>query len=151
MLATTENRIPAMKKIAIDNVRQLEKHVLKAPQTKIATDHLFHAGVYARTIMIPAETVLTGALIEIATVLIVSGHAIVYVGDESKEINGFHVFAASAGRKQAFIAVTDVYLTMLFATDAKTVEEAENWFTDEAHLLFSRAPDAINNITITGD
>ena len=69
MLATTENRIPAMKKIAIDNVRQLEKHVLKAPQTKIATDHLFHAGVYARTIMIPAETVLTGALIEIATVL----------------------------------------------------------------------------------
>jgi hypothetical protein len=78
--------------------------------------------------------------------LIVHGHCIVYIGDQSKELHGYNVLAASAGRKQAFIAVTDTYLTMIFVTDAKTVAEAEDEFTDEAHLLFSRAPDAINHI-----
>lgn len=148
MLVSIKDRIPAMSETAINNVRKLEELVLKAPQTKIATDHLFHAGLYARTITIPAETVLTGALIEIATVLIVQGRCIVYIGDESKELHGYHILAASAGRKQAFIAIDDTHLTMLFATDARTVEEAEDWFTDEAHLLFSRTPDAINNVIV---
>ena len=150
-LVLTENRIPAMTELAIDNVRQLEELVLKVPQTAIPTDHILHAGVYARTIMIPAGVVLTGALIKVATVLVVEGDCIVYIGDESKEIHGYNVFAASAGRKQAFVARTDTYLTMVFATDATNVDKAEEEFTDEFELLFSRADGAVNHVTITGE
>ena len=150
-VAITQNHIPAMSAMAVEKVRQLENIVLSVPQTIIPTDHLFHAGIYARTIMIPSGVVLTGALIEIATVLIVHGDCVVYIGEKAKELHGYNVLAASAGRKQAFVALADTYLTMLFATDAKTVEEAEDWFTDESDLLFSRAEYAINNVTITGE
>lgn len=150
-LALAPKRIPAMNEKAISNVRQLEELVLKVPQTKIPTYHLFHAGVYARTIMIPAGVILTGALIKLATALTIYGDCVAYIGEEAKELHGYNVFAASAGRKQAFVAQSDTYITMIFATDAKDVEAAEDEFTDEADLLFSRADDAVNIITMTGE
>lgn len=130
--------IPAMSPRAIDNVRRLEEVALTCPQVAIPTDHVLHAGLYARTITIPAGVVLTGALIKIATLLIVQGDAVVYVEGGPVELRGYNVLAAAAGRKQAFIAETDVNLTMIFPTQAKTVEEAETEFTDEADRLFSR-------------
>lgn len=148
-IMTTENRIPSMNQIAIDNVRQLESYTLQGPQIKIPTDHIFHAGVYARTIMIPAGVVLTGALIKIATVLIMSGNCIVFIGDKSIEREGYHVFAAEANRKQAFIAKEDTYLTMIFSSNALSIEEAEEQFTDEFDRLSSRYDDAVNHIIVT--
>lgn len=143
--------VPAMTDAAIDKVRELEKFVLQAPQTAVRTTHSLHGGVYTRTIVLPGGSVLTGALIKIATTLIVSGEVTVYVGDFCMEIRGYNVIAASAHRKQAFVAHKDTTITMIFATDVKTVEEAEEIFTDEAHLLSSRLPDALNHFIITGE
>ena len=42
-------------------------------------------------------------------------------------------------------------MTMLFATKATTVADAENEFTDEADTLMSRNEDAKNFIIITGE
>src|SRR4051794_1306213 len=130
-------RIPAMSEVAIDNVRQLESFTTTMPQIDIETSHALHAGMYARTIMIPAGVLITGALIKIATLLIVQGDVIIYIDGEAKQLNGYNVFAASANRKQAFIAQTDTYLTMVFPSAAQTVEQAEEEFTDEHHLLLS--------------
>ena len=52
----------------------------------------------------------------------------------------------AAGRKQAFLAITDTALTTTFPTAAVTVEEAEAEFTDETDLLASRGDDAVNCI-----
>lgn len=150
-LTGQQDRILPMSVMAIDNVRQLETYTLQATQTEIPTSHIFHAGVYARTIRIPSGVILTGALIKIATVLIMQGDCIVYIGDEAVERNGYHVFAASANRKQAFIAKTDTYLTMIFPTDVKTISEAEEQFTDEFERLSSRRDDAINHVIVTGE
>ena len=150
-LALREGRIPAMSQAAIDKVRGLDAIVSKMPQVSIPTAHQIHGGVYTRTITLPAGVLLTGALIKIATTLIVFGKIIVYIGEEATELAGCHVLAASANRKQAFLALEDTRMTMLFATSAKTVEEAENEFTGEAHLLFSRASGAINHTNITGE
>lgn len=144
-------RIAPMTEAAIDTVRQVEAVVLTLPQVLISTDHVIHAGMYSRTIMVPANTVITGALIKIATMLIVNGDAWVYVGDQSFRVQGHAVLPASAGRKQAFVAVADTYLTMVFPTTASTVEEAERQFTDEAEKLWSRLDTAQNRITITGE
>lgn len=123
---------------------------MQAPQLPIATHHVIHGGLYARTIRIPAGTLLTGAEIKRATLLIFNGHASIAVDDGTIELVGYHVLPASAGRKQAFLAHADTDLTMIFPTAAMTVEACEAEFTDEAHLLMSRHSDR-NTVTITGE
>jgi len=149
-LAISENHISTMSEVAINKVRQYEALVLSVPQTKIPTHHLLHAGMYSRTIMIPAGNTLTGVLMKISTILILSGDFILFAGDEAVKLSGYNVLAGSPNRKQAGIAITDTWATMLFPTNAKTVEEAENEFTDEGNILWSRYDDAINHVTITG-
>lgn len=148
-LATTGRSLPATPPAAMERVRALEAQVQALPQVQIPTDHVIHAGLYARTIRIPVDVILTGAEISCATLLIVSGHVAVTVGDDTQELIGYHVLPAEAGRKQAFLALADTDLTMLFATDARDIATAEGQFTTEPERLMSRAPDAINIVTIT--
>ncbi|WP_369952278.1 hypothetical protein [Ralstonia syzygii] len=144
--------IPAMSDDEVDQVRRLERALLSGgAQVELPTSHVLHAGMYSRTVHIPADIVLTGALIKVATLLIVSGDATVFVGSESVRLRGYHVLPASAGRKQAFIAHAETALTMLFPTRAQTVEEAETEFTDEANLLLSRQHAEQQTLTITGE
>lgn len=132
------NQLPAMTSTDVSRVQLLESQMLDMAQVAIKTDHYFHAGLYARSIRIPAGVLLTGALIQIPTLLIVSGHVTVFIGGESVDLQGYHVVPGLAGRKQVFLAHTDTDLTMMFATQATTVEQAEEEFTAEAHLLMSR-------------
>jgi hypothetical protein len=148
MLALTDS-IPPMSSAAIDKVQHMTDVMLKVPQIDIETAHVIHAGMYARTIMIPAGVTLTGALIKIATMLIVSGKALVFRGDKTIEIDGYNVLAASSNRKQAFYAVTDTWMTMIFPSNAADVAEAEAEFTDEVELLLSHQNR--NCILITGE
>ena len=147
-LVAAESRIPAMTAQAIDKVRELEAITRDLPQVEIATDHVLHGGMYARTICIPAGVVLTGVFIRVPTLLVFDGNATVNAGDDATTLVGYHVLAASAHRRQAFLAHADTRLTMVFATQAKTVVEAEDEFTDEAHLLFSRKPGAVDRKSV---
>ena len=131
---------------AVEAVRRLEAETLKLPQVAIPTQHAFHAGMYARTITIPAGVMLTGALIKIPTLLILNGDALIYTEEGASRVTGHAVMLGAAGRKQAFLAITDTALTTTFPTAAVTVEEAEAEFTDETDLLASRGDDAINCI-----
>lgn len=140
-----------MTDMAIDMVRQLERVVATMPQQEVETHHVIHGGMYARTIMVPANAVLTGAMINVPTMLIINGSVRVTIGDEAVYLHGHHVLAASKKRKQAFMAIEDTWLTMVFATDAQAVEDAEKEFTDEADLLMSRRPAAKNVTIITGE
>lgn len=129
---------------AIDAVRRLEAINLDRPQTALRFEHHFHAGVYARTMIVPdladnERCLITGAFIRIPTLLVSQGEALAYVGDhEPLMLTGYRVLEAAAGRKQAFLAASGFRLTMIFATTARTIEEAEEEFTDEAHMLQSR-------------
>ncbi len=125
--------IAAMSDTAIDTVRRLEAAALEHPQVSIAVDHFLHAGLYSRTVLVPA-----GVMITVPTLLIVRGDTTVYVGDGTMRLEGYHVVRADAGRKQAFVAHGDTHLTMIFPTQAATVEEAEREFTNEVDKLQSR-------------
>ena len=118
-------------------IKLLEKAVLEMPQIDMPTQHVFHAGMYARSIMIPAGCVITGALIKIPTLLIIDGDTLVTLGDVVVRFTGHNVLMGEAGRKQAFLAYADTNMTMIFATAAKTVEEAEAEFTEEFNMLMS--------------
>ncbi len=142
-------RIPAMSPEAIGRVCKLEAAARALPQVRIATHHVIHGGMYARTVCVPANVVITGVLVKVPTLLIVDGDAVVYLGEEAARLIGRNVLPASPGRKQVFVALSDTHITMMFPTRARTVEEAEREFTDEIELLASRRDPETNHITIT--
>ena len=150
-LTTTDNRIGSMTPHEISRVQLLESKSLERTQAKIETQHVLHGGMYARTIVIPAGVMITGALIKRATILIVDGDVMVHVGSQTTHIKGYKVVAASGNRKQGFYANGDTFLTMVFPTAADDIHSAEEEFTNEASLLMSRNTDAVNYVTVTGE
>ena len=150
-LAITGNRIPAMSRDAIAKVDALADILRQVPQENIDTHHVIHGGMYARTIAIKAGVMLTGALIKVPTMLVINGDVTVFADNESFRLTGFHAIPASANRKQAFIAHAETAMTMIFKSDATTIAEAENEFTNEANMLMSRRESAVNIINITGE
>lgn len=145
------NGIATMSEQAIERVRELERVILTMPQAELPTQQTLHAGMYARTMFVKAGVTVTGALMKCPTILIISGHMLVYIGSETVEFDGYHILPTGANRKQAGYAITDTFVTMLFPTKAKTIEEAEDEFTDEAAGLMSRKGNNINDIVVTGE
>lgn len=139
--------IPPSSEETIARVRILEEKVRESPQTEFVTEHVFHAGMYARTVRIGPNIVFTSALIKCATLLIVHGDLLVLAGDELVRVTGYNVLPASAGRKQFYITGSNVELTMIFPTSAKTIELVEAEFTDEAENLLSHTNE--NDIVMT--
>lgn len=137
-LAIPVPHISPMDANAIGKVRDIEDKLLELPQLDIKIEQMIHDGVYSRTVMLPAGSVVTGALVVIPTTLVVVGDVSIYVGTEVLRLTGHHVIKAEAGRKQVFYAHADTWLTMLFKTNAQTVEEAEAQFTDEPDKLTTR-------------
>lgn len=132
---------------SIRRIRQLEESLRQREQIEFSTQHVFHAGLYSRTVRIPAGVVFTSVLIKIPTLVILNGTCDVLTGSTGLRFEGYNVLSGSAGRKTAYITRTDVELTMVFPTSAKTVEEAEAEFTDEADTLLSRTNE--NDIVMT--
>lgn len=109
--------------------------LLETPEVGIPLDDFFHAGTYVRTCLVPKGAAIVGALIKIPTVVIVSGKCEVTAGSSVRVVDGYAVLRAAPMRRQAFFAVEDTYVTMSFASNAKTRAEAEKEFTDEWELL----------------
>lgn len=123
---------------ALRLTKEFEAECMKLPQVELETLHVLHAGLYVRTIKIPAGVVITGALIKVPTVLTIFGDLRMTAGDKCVEVRGFACFKCPAGRKQIMVAKTECIVQMSFASKAKTVREAEDEFTDEGDLLMSR-------------
>ena len=139
--------VPAMNPRQIEAVENLKNALSKVPQVEVETSHVFHAGMYCRTVHMKKFVIFTGALIKIPTVVIISGDVSMYMGTGLVRLSGYNVLKGDAGRKQAFFCHEDTSITMLFATNATTAEEAEAEFTDEGDKLVSRR--SANEVTRT--
>lgn len=149
-LAVFADKIAPMSTSEIDKVREFETIILTLPQVEIPIKQLLHTGMYARTMFVPAGVTVVGAFMKCATILIISGDMKVYIGEKTLELSGYNIIPASANRKQAGYAITDTFVTMLFPTKAKTIEEAEEEFTDETDKLMSRHGGS-NHTVVTGE
>lgn len=140
-----------MTPLSIEKVRELEKFCAKMPQEAIETVHVIHAGMYARTILVPAGVLITGVLVKRATLIIIHGDVVMYTDRTAVELHDYNVVPAAANRKVAFLALKETNMTMVFPSDAKTVGEAEAEFTDETDMLVSRRDGCANQTIITED
>jgi len=142
------NMITSMDEACIARVYEVEKVLLTMKQAEVVTDHLIHSGMYARTISMQPDQLLTGALIKIDTMLIINGDVSMSINGKMERYTGYVVIAAMAGRKQVFLAHEYTTITMLFKTNSTDVEAIEQEFTDEADRLMSRS--GKNIIRISG-
>ena len=130
--------IPATVDASMEATKAVESALKALPQVELETTHSLHAGIYSRTVRVPEGVMLTGALIKIPTVLTIVGSLTLTIGDHVEDVEGFRLFECAPGRKQVMLARSESYVTMAFASNAKTIEEAEEQFTDEFENLMSR-------------
>ena len=133
--AAGSTTLPAAPAEVIEWIKGVEDRARAFEPLKVKTDHHLHAGLYARTVHLPPMGLFTNVVIKIPTLLVVSGDCWMLAGDRWAKLTGYQVIEASAGRKQICITKEATDVTMLFATAATTVEEAEAEFTDEAAAL----------------
>lgn len=125
---------PEQNNILCDMVMYAVEHY-EDQEVDIPIEHFIHEGVYYRTCKVPKDTAIIGAFIKVPTTVIVSGDCYVTLGNTIGRLEGYNVIKAEAGRRQAFRAVEDTYITMCFKTESTDVKEAEKEFTDEWMLL----------------
>lgn len=143
--------IPAMTLKHIDVASKAEESIRSLDRVQCVTQHTLHSGIYSRTLFMPKGSVVAGVIIQVPTTLILSGKMAVYIGEEVKHIDGYNVVPTLGNRKQVVYAIEDSYATLLFKTEAKTIEEAEQEMTSEYERLMSRSSDSVNLVTITGE
>jgi hypothetical protein len=135
-LATVGSAIPATPPEALKVIDQVEAEMRKMPQIELKTEHILHAGMYARTVRLAARVAIVSVLIKVPTMLTVNGKCRVFTG-AWRDFDGYNVLPASAGRKMIYITASPTEITMVFPSKAKTVEEAEREFTDDSDQLLS--------------
>lgn len=123
---------------SLDAVRDMESLLLQLPQVDLATSHLVHGGLSARTIFIPAGTVLTGALTNLANLCVVCGDITVTTDDGPQRLTGFHVLPAAPGAKRAGVAHADTWWTTIHRTDLTDIAAIEDEMTGESERLATR-------------
>ena len=129
---------------------QASDFIRQFPQTEVVTEHLLHGGMYARTIRRGPGVVAVGSLILRSTILIINGNFSILIDGKRTDLTGYNVLAGLSGRKSFSLTHGPVEMTMIFATQAATVEEAENEIFAEADQLCSRRNGSQDQIMITG-
>lgn len=147
--AGDQNTLAPVSPRMLDQLNQVHRLMESCPQIPLATEHLIHGGMYARTIRRGTDSVTVGSIINKATILIVHGECSLLVGDRRVDLTGYNVLAGLPGRKSFSWTHSPVEMTMIFRTDARTVEDAEEEVFGEAANLLSRQVDSRNEVSIT--
>lgn len=109
-------------------IYQLEAEILKYPQVEMPVDHDFCDGLYARTMHIPAGTILTGAVHRNESFFVVRrGELIVTTDNGSVRVGPGFMSITKPNTKRAGIALTDVMVTTFHANPTNEKDPEEIW------------------------
>ena len=107
-------------------IMAVETRLAELPQVEIPIEHHFGAGIYARTMIAPRGTVLTGKIYKIPQMIILnSGEITVRSEFFNGRIRGPHIYASPAGAKRFGYCHTDVVWTCLTSVKSTNVEDVE--------------------------
>jgi hypothetical protein len=137
-LTIPPRRLPA--RTTREKVERLEQHLLQYPQVDLKTQHCLSGGVYARSITLPADTIITGAVHKHDHIVIVTGDITVTTEDGPRRFTGQHVFPVAAGSKRAGFAHAETVWTTVHSTNKTSPEDIEDDLVEEADRLQTRNP-----------
>lgn len=107
-----------------EKIEQMEDSLLELPQVDIPVESLFVNGMYARKILIPKDTILTGRvhLADYVDIML-SGDITVATPEGTKRFTGFNIFEGKQGRKRAGYAHEDTHWVTVHRTEIKDPDE----------------------------
>lgn len=108
------------------DIQRLEEAVKELPQIECPLAHMFARGLYSRTILIKAGTVLTGAVHKYSHFSVVTTGDVTVVTEAGRQrVKAPWMEVSPAGTKRAMYAHEDTLWTTFHHTQAQTPEEAE--------------------------
>lgn len=144
MLAQIETKLPQGVPAEHKPTYRLEAEILKLPQVEFPVQHSFCSGLYARTIHIPADHILTGAVHRHDCFFVVrSGVLAVTTDDKPKVLYAGDMVVTKAGSKRAGVAITDVVVTTFHTNPEDETDPAALWdmFTVAPPMRFLSSDD----------
>ena len=107
---------------------RLEQEIYNLPRVEMPVFHDFCAGIYARSLVIPAGTVLTGAIHKDECFFVVRSGSILITTDNGtiKADSGF-MSITKPGAKRAGLAIVDTLVTTFHANPEELREPEEMW------------------------
>lgn len=113
---------------SILSILALEHEILKYPQTELPLKHDFVDGVYARSMFIPAGTVLTGAVhTRDCFTVIRYGEMMIYTEEGMQRVKAGDMLPSKAGIKRAGLAIQDTYITGFMANPTNETDLDKIW------------------------
>jgi len=107
-------------------ILRIEQEILKMPQVTLPVEHYQIDGVYARSMFIPAGTLLTGKIHNFESIAILAkGRIRITNGTESYIISEGHIMVDKPGVKRLGYAETDVIFITVHRTDNIEIEAIE--------------------------
>lgn len=123
----------------LEKVEHLESYLKTLPQVDLQTTHLLSGGMYARTIIIPAGTAMSGATHKFDHLDVMQGDVSFTLGDGTvKRLTGHHVLATKAGAKRVGYIHADTIWTTICATDLTDIKAIEDELVVESADLQTR-------------
>lgn len=110
------------------SILRWEETARKLPQAECPITNDFCHGLYARTMDIPAGTLLTGAIHKDESFFVVrAGEIILTTPDGPVRVGPGYMGITKAGSKRAGLALTDVVFTTFHANPEEVRDEKEIW------------------------
>jgi hypothetical protein len=107
-------------------ILRIEQELLQMPQVELPIEHYQIDGVYARSMFIPAGTLLTGKIHNFESIAILAkGRIRITNGIDSYIISEGHIMVDKPGVKRLGYAETDVIFITVHRTDNTEIEAIE--------------------------
>jgi hypothetical protein len=107
-------------------ILRIEQELLQMPQVELPIEHYQIDGVYARSMFIPAGTILTGKIHNFESIAILAkGRIRITNGIDSYIISEGHIMVDKPGVKRLGYAETDVIFITVHRTDNTEIEAIE--------------------------
>ena len=108
------------------DILRIEQEIMAMPQVTCPVEHYQIDGVYARSMFIPAGTILTGKIHNFESIAILAkGRIRITNGTESYIISEGHIMVDKPGVKRLGYAETDVIFITVHRTDNTEIEAIE--------------------------
>jgi hypothetical protein len=114
-----------------EKIESLELAMLQCDQVEIPVEHMFHGDIYARKIMIPKGTLLTGRihLFDHFDIMISGDITVSTDSGEPKRLTGFNLMKGDKGKKRAGFAHEDTHWVTFHSAEERDPEEMYEFLT----------------------
>lgn len=114
-----------------EKIESLELAMLEYDQVEIPVEHMFHGDMYARKIVIPKGTLLTGRIHKFDHFdVMISGDITVSTDSgETKRMTGFNLMKGHKGKKRAGYAHEDTHWVTFHSAEERNEEDMYEFLT----------------------